>query len=317
MPAPALETVEPRSLSHDHTFEWFSSLPAYQDMNRAQLRAFLSRMDRTAPWRGVDVACGLGLMTELCLDLASQAGASVHWIACVDVDRAVLELAREKLALRPAFCIQSFGQSLPIRSATTDFVVIGNGIHNFGDDAKASLLREAFRVLRDGGWLFFNSSFYDGGVVEGTERYWLENVRGALRLIGRSGRTGKKQDPDAQPSGEKKPEAMRALTSRDYIDAAHRAGFTDVASHVTELRFDQELMEAICSYWLYSLGALHFRYPPEVACPAMRQAARDLFSDPDWEQKYPGRVEEDGRRYIPRRVLWVMARKPETYPSAR
>jgi ubiquinone/menaquinone biosynthesis C-methylase UbiE len=317
-PAPpmeaATEAVETRFASRDHTFEWFSSLPAYQAMNRAQLHAFLSDVDRTSPWQGVDVACGLGLMTELCHDIASQTGASIDWIACVDMDRAVLNLARKKLASRPAYCIQSVGQRLPVRSGTAIFVVIGNGIHNFADEDKASLLREAFRVLRPGGKLFFNSSFFDGCVVEGTERYWLENVRGALRLVGRSGRKDMREE-GAAALVDKKPEAMRVLTRQDYMDAARTAGFTDVTCQVAELRFDQELMEAICSYSLYSLGALHFRYPPEIACPAMRQAAHDLFSDPDWEQKYPGRVEADGRRYIPRRVLWVTARRPDIRPS--
>jgi hypothetical protein len=43
----------------------------------------------------------------------------------------------------------------------------------------------------------------------------------------------------------------------------------------------------------------------------MRQAAHDLFADPEWERRYPGLVDERGRRSIPRRVLYVTGRKPE------
>jgi hypothetical protein len=105
---------------------------------------------------------------------------------------------------------------------------------------------------------------------------------------------------------------MRVLTPDEYLAIAHDAGFVDVQCRVAELHFDQELMEAICDYWLYSQGALHFRHSATVACEAMRQAAHDLFSDPEWERKYPGMVDPTGRPFIPRRVLWVTARKPET-----
>ena len=96
-----------------------------------------------------------------------------------------LELAREKLASYPARLIQSLGQRLPLRGGTASFLVVGNGIHNFGDADKAALLKEAFRVLSHNARLFFNSSFYDGAVVEGTEHFWVEHIWRALRLIRR------------------------------------------------------------------------------------------------------------------------------------
>jgi hypothetical protein len=202
--------------------------------------------------------------------------------------------------------MQSVGQRLPLRSGIAGFVLIGNGIHNFADGDKAALLEEAYRVLCPAGRLFFNSGFYDGAVIAGTERYWLDNVRGALRLAGRSAAL----EGTMATAADRKPEAIRPLTPEEYCTLARRAGFVDVAYGVTEMRFDQELMEAICDYWLYAQGALHFRYPAEIACPAMRQAAHDLFTDPEWERRYPGLVDEHGRRSIPRRVLYVTGRKP-------
>jgi ubiquinone/menaquinone biosynthesis C-methylase UbiE len=297
--------------TRSHSFEWFSSLPAYRAMNRSQLEALFDDLNRPWPLTGVDVACGLGLMTELCHDIAAQRGTGIERVLCVDLDPEVLHLARAHLAALPALpahFLRSLGQRLPQRGATADFVVVGNGIHNFADEDKLALLREAFRVLRPGGRVFFNSSFYDGAVVEGSERYWLENVRAALRLIVR--RSPQDRTPGEAP--DRKPEAMRMLTSDDYVAIVRNAGFVDVQSRVAELRFDRELMEAICDYWLYSQGALHFRYPAAVACDAMRQAAHALFADPEWERKYPGMVDGAGQRYIPRRVLWVTARKPAT-----
>lgn len=292
--------MTPRSSTFN--FEWFSSLPAYRATNRAQLEAFLAELDLPQPWQGVDVACGLGLMSELCHEIARKIGASIQRTVCIDLDREALELAREKLTSYPARFIQSLGQRLPLRSGTASYLVIGNGIHNIGDADKLALLKEASRVLRDGAQLFFNSSFYDGAIVEGTERFWVDNVRGALRQILR-------MQPRPEETTGKKPEAMSALTPEAYVELAQEAGFTDVRYHETPMRFDQELIEAICDYWAYAQGALHFRWPAEVACPAMRQAARDLFHDPEWDTKYGG-IEENGKRFIPRRFLWVTARKP-------
>ncbi|HEX2035716.1 MAG TPA: class I SAM-dependent methyltransferase [Chloroflexota bacterium] len=283
-------------------FEWFSSLPAYRAINREQLEAFLAQLDLPQPWLGVDVACGLGLMTELCHEIARKIGASIQRTVCIDLDREALELAREKLASYPARLIQSVGERLPIRSGTASYVVIGNGIHNFAYGEKLDLMREAFRVLNGGARLFFNSSFYDGAYVEGTEDFWVGTVRRAMRLIQRW------ENSKLEVSG-KKPEAMQALTPEGYVKLAREAGFTDVQYQEQEMRCDQEFIEAISDYWSYSQGALHYRYPAEVACPAMRQAARELFLDPDWDRKFPG-MEENGKRFIPRRFLWVTARKP-------
>jgi SAM-dependent methyltransferase len=285
-----------------HSFAWFSSLPAYREMNLSQLEAFLAEVEAPTPWRGVDVACGPGLMSELCHEIAQRQGATIERMVCVDVDEEALRIARTKLAGRRAGVLQSQGQRLPLRGGTASFVTIGNGIHNFDDAGRTALLAEAFRVLRPRGRLFFNSGFYEGAVVEGTEGYWRENVRGALRSIVRSGPRGREE-------GDTKPAAIHMLTADDYVGLTRAAGFGAVRLGQTELRFDRELMEAICDYGLYAQGALHFRYPAEVACAAMREAARALFDDPEWERKYPGLV-EDGRRYIPRRVLWVAAEKP-------
>jgi ubiquinone/menaquinone biosynthesis C-methylase UbiE len=298
----AASDAAPARPNASFNFEWFSSLPAYRAVNRQQLEAFLSQLDLPQPWQGVDVACGLGLMSELCHEIARKIGISIQRTICIDLDREALDLAREKLARYPTRLIQSLGERLPLRSGTASFLIIGNGIHNFGEAEKADLLREAFRVLRQGARLFFNSSFYDGAIVEGTEHFWFENVRRALRLIRRA------EPSPPQISGER-PQASHHLTPERYAELARQAGFTDVQVQETPMRFDQELIEAICDYWSYAQGALHFRWPAEVACPAMRQAARELFTDPDWSQKFPG-MEENGERFILRRFLWVTARKP-------
>jgi ubiquinone/menaquinone biosynthesis C-methylase UbiE len=288
----------PRAFS----FEWFSSLPVYRAVNRTQLEAFLADLKLPSPWQGIDVACGVGLMSELCHEIAGKIGALLQRMVCVDLDREALELAREKLARYPASFLQSLGNCLPLRDGAGTFLVIGNGIHYFAAQDKADLFTEAFRVLRGGASIFFNTTFYQGAIVEGTERFYMEHVRGALRHIRRA------TVPAPADVGEK-PEAIRFISPDDYACLAQEAGFTAVEYHQIPVHLDQEAMEAISDYADYSQGAFHYKFPAEVACPAMRQAARDLFTAPDWDAKFPGFV-EGGKRFIPRRWLWVTARKP-------
>jgi ubiquinone/menaquinone biosynthesis C-methylase UbiE len=284
------------------SFEWFSSLPDYREANLAQLEQFLSELHLPTPWQGIDVACGVGLMSELCHEIAGKIGAMIQRTVCVDLDRQALEIAREKLARYPASFLQCVGARLPLRDGTGSFLVIGNGIHNFAAQDKVALFRDAFRVLRGGASMFFNSAFYEGSVVDGTERFYRENMSRALRQILRL-------MPRPAEIGGEKPEAAKMISADEYVALAHDAGFSEVETHEMTVNMDQEMWEAICEYRGYSMGAFHDRYPAEVACPAMRQAVRDIFQDPEWEKKYPG-MEEGGKRFIPRRWLWVTARKP-------
>jgi ubiquinone/menaquinone biosynthesis C-methylase UbiE len=241
-------------------------------------------------------------MSELCHEIAGRIGAAIQRTVCIDLDRQALEIAREKLARYPANFLQSVGERLPIRDNSASFLVLGNGIHMFNAEHKAALFGEAFRVLRDGACMFFNSAFYVGTEVEGTERFYTDKIRGALRYI-RS-----MMPRPAEVEGEK-PAARHHLTAAEYETLARDAGFTDVQLHEVPVSMDQELWEAICDYGEYAQGALHYRYSPEVSTSALRKAVRDIFQDPEWERKYPG-MEEDGQRIIPRRWLWVTARKP-------
>jgi ubiquinone/menaquinone biosynthesis C-methylase UbiE len=298
----AIATATASATAVDHTFEWFSSLPRYRDINRLQIEDFLSGLALAPPWQGIDVACGVGLMSELCHEVAAKIGAFIQRTICVDLDRGALDLAREKLAHYPVAFLQSLGQRLPLRDGQGSFLVLGNGIHMFGAQEKVDLFHEAFRVLRRGSGLFFNSAFYQGSVVEGTEPFYTDDkIRRAMRDILRS-----KQPASA---ADEKPEAARQITPQEYVSLAQEAGFTDVQHHEAELRADLELWEAICDYGPYAQGALHYRYPAAVACGALQRAVREVFGDPNWNAKYPG-MEDNGRRFIPRRWLWVTARKP-------
>jgi len=282
------------------SFEWFSGLAAYRDANRAQLEAFLSGLRLAPPWQGVDVACGVGLMAELTHVIGARIGGFIQRTACVDLDLDAIKIARQLLGPSRADFLQAVGQRLPLRDGFGSFLTIGNGIHNFGQDDKASLFAEAYRILKGGGALFFNSAFYEGAVVPGTERFYTDKIRRAMRVVGRErGGAGQGEHP----------EATRPVAPHDYVELAERAGFTGVQHHEVEVRLHQELWEAISSYGAYARGALHFRYSVEESVGALVGAVRGIFSDPEWDARFPGMTDGAGR-FIPRRWLWVTAYKP-------
>ena len=80
------------------SFEWFSSLPSYRSANRAQLEDFLRDVRLPTPWVGIDIACGVGLMSDLCQEVASRIGARLLGTVMIDRDLIALEIAREHLA---------------------------------------------------------------------------------------------------------------------------------------------------------------------------------------------------------------------------
>ncbi len=289
------------------SFEWFSSLPSYRSANRAQLEDFLRDVRLPTPWVGIDIACGVGLMSDLCQEVASRIGARLLGTVMIDRDLNALEIAREHLARYPIALLQSLGQSLPLPDDLGSYVVIGNGIHNFGADEKPALFKEAFRVIRHGAGLFFNSAFYDGSVVQGTERFYLETVRRAVRI---ARNLTSSETSQAVNEVSVKPEAIRQIDASTYASLAREVGFDDVRAHEMVVPMDQELWEAIADYSDYSQGALHHKFPADVACEAMKQATREVFRDPDFSRKVDGAVMVDGKVAVPRRWLWVTARKP-------
>jgi SAM-dependent methyltransferase len=105
----------------------------------------------------------------------------------VDLSRESLDLAQGFLARQwpqvDLELIEGPADALPLSSGSVDLVSIGNAIHLFID--KRKLLDEVRRVLRAGGILAFNSSFYAGTFAAGTEGLYLDWVKDALRLARR------------------------------------------------------------------------------------------------------------------------------------
>jgi demethylmenaquinone methyltransferase/2-methoxy-6-polyprenyl-1,4-benzoquinol methylase len=92
--------------------------------------------------RVLDVATGTGLVAQAALD----SGVAQMDLIGLDASRGMLEENRKHRALQ---LIQGFGEALPFRDATFDFIVMGYALRHVED--LAGLFAEFDRVLRNTG----------------------------------------------------------------------------------------------------------------------------------------------------------------------
>ncbi len=163
------------------TYEPFSKEPEYLEANRA----FLEGLDLPVGGRLLDLACGTGLMMALTL----EAREGLHAVG-LDISHESLLLAREELTglglmrgpeSQAAGLVQASADRLPLGGNWFDLVLMGNAIHMVSD--RNTLLSEVRRVLRPGGLFAFNTSFWAGTMVPGTEVFYQEWVKQALTEV--------------------------------------------------------------------------------------------------------------------------------------
>lgn len=172
----------------NHTYEPYSNDPDYIEGNRGFIRSLPVGGTR----RILDLACGIGTLSNLIWEIRPAAG-----IVGVDLSREGLVIARERYreAGRCSWprqraldrdggnlgLVAASADALPLEAGIVDGVVMGHSIHMIEDHAR--LLREVRRVLRPGGFFAFNTSFYAGTFASGTEEIYHDWVKRSLTYI--------------------------------------------------------------------------------------------------------------------------------------
>lgn len=269
MPATAINT----------SYEAHSAEPEYIETNRGLIRSIdLSRVGRL-----LDLACGTGLLTDLVLEV--RPGVEV---CALDLDRQQLQLTEERFRERdlyagngvvsrrpgaPSFLlVEGSADVLPFRDATMDAVLMGNSIHNLPDPDR--LLREIRRVLRPGGLFAFNSAFYAGTYVPGTEKFHQAWVKEALLYVMNRDRELRAQ---GLPGLKRKrgtvsrASARRWLLPREWKEILERNGLSVCRVHEREVRMTRRSYETVGSYGGFASVVLA-GYPVELACEALQAA---------------------------------------------
>jgi SAM-dependent methyltransferase len=150
-----------------------------------------------------------------------------------------------------------------------DVVVFCNAIHLITD--KRRVLEEIRTVLGPGGALAFNTTYFKGCYVPGTERFWRSWVVRAARLLQEGGLTVAHSHADRSP-------AMHWRTPAEYAQLVTEAGFVRSSWELHKVEMSPESLEDIGQFSMFIEGALP-GVPLEAGADALKRTVRMAIAD--------------------------------------
>jgi ubiquinone/menaquinone biosynthesis C-methylase UbiE len=237
----------------------FARHPFFTEVNR-----WLVERVASLGLRFVDLACGPGAITELII-AAKHRGLDL--IYAVDPSLAELDRARRRITSSVVRFIHGSAENLSRLVPQVDVVIFCNAIHLIAD--KQRVLDEIRKVLRPGGTFAFNTTYFKGCYVPGTDRFWrywalraAQYLRGSGILTARGAKT----------------QAMQWLAPEDYQALVEASGFVDASFRMHEVGLSPESLEDIGQFSMFIEGALP-GVPLESGAEALRQSVRPAMQD--------------------------------------
>jgi ubiquinone/menaquinone biosynthesis C-methylase UbiE len=253
-----------------HDFDPFAKETPYVRVNEKLVDRMLKRLNKGQTVQLLDMAAGTGLMTCLAYERARELGMKLI-ATLLDLDRPALKQAQIEVGAEPAHYLHASADVLPVGKQTYDAVVFANSLHMLDDESKERAMHESYRVLRPGGVLAINSTFYEGAYPESSKAFYSRWIRRAIVEIN-------KRLPDRTKS--EKVEAMKWLTPETYRDMVVSAGFQIVEMRERSVRLSQSSVQAISAYKEFAKGALHATdEDAEEASLALQHTVRQAFKD--------------------------------------
>ena len=275
---PFADTEEYRKVNGDITRDWIQIMV---DRGMGSLDRFL------------DIATGAGTMAQLFFDMLPS-NLKESAVFCLDQSADALRLAKSRLEkeIGSLTLINSSIQDIDLPAKSFDVAIWGNGIHYLDEQEHISSLESIRKVLKPGGWFFFNTSFYEEARPAETIPFYRAQVKSAVQFL-------KKQGIKRVKAGQK-PESAKFHPRSYYEDLVRDAGFDLVGAQEFAADLTKEAWEYISSFQQYASGALH-GYPEDVASDAMKNAVEPAIL-------LHGEVNEDGNHFVTRKWLSVCAR---------
>lgn len=296
----------------DTTYGPYAQDPGYIAANAA----LIDGIDLRGVTLVADLACGTGLLSQLLLQRAPDLA-----ICGIDLDPVQIAIAQRNLAAAGAVVVDPLaalraraaaGQgavhlradsamSLPFASGEVDLVVMGNAIHMMPD--RPAFLTEVARVLRPGGRLVFNSVFYVGTFVPGSESVFSEWMKEAVLVLGELNAERQAAGLPAVPR--QRGMAGRAfqkdwLSAAGWAEALAAAGLDVTASSDRPVPISRHGLELVGSYGGLA-EVLMSGYPVEIASLCLQRGAARAF-------------DRLGIAEVPRNWLEVTARRNQADP---
>ena len=192
----------------------------------------------------VDLGCGPGAITEMILERVRDQQPPPRVIG-VDPSSSALAKARAAISSKWAEFKQGSAEWLSKLVKSADTVVFLNAIHLMPD--KVQVLKEIRRVLKPGGQLAFNSTFFNGAYVEGTSGFWRRWIVRSVQALREKG-IEVKHDGHAA--------AMVWLSADEYKAALEEAGFRATTVELLKIEMTAESLADIGRSSLFIEGAL-------------------------------------------------------------
>lgn len=192
----------------------------------------------------VDLGCGPGAVTELILERV-QGQVPPPRVIGVDPSPSALEKARAAISSKLAEFVQGSAEWLSKLVKSADAVVFLNAIHLMPD--KPQVLKEIRRVLKPGGLLAFNSTFFNGAYVEGTSGFWRRWIVRSVQVLREQGIEVKHTSHAA---------AMEWYSVDQYSGALQDAGFRPTTVELLRIDMTRAALIDIGRFSLFIEGAL-------------------------------------------------------------
>ena len=252
------------------SFEPFAEEPAYIKVNEGMIDHLLRHLPGGSTINLLDIAAGTGLMTLLAYERAKKAGSKLL-STLLDIDLPALHQARVDVPSTIAIgYLYASADHLPLRQHY-DAVIFANSLHLLGEQAKEDALAETYRVLRPGGVLALNTTFFEGAYPEESKPFYSRWIRRAIVEINRR-----------LPQREKgeRVQAMDFLPAESYRKLLANAGFRVVEMRERRVLLSQAAVRAISAYKEFAKGALHATDgDAEEASRALQVTVQQTFRD--------------------------------------
>lgn len=235
-----MTALNPTADEDRFSFTPFTRHPFFTQVNRWILERVI------CPGRQVivDLGCGPGAITELILERTQGQQPPPHIIG-VDPSQSAIAKARAAISSKWAEFKQGSAEWLSKLVKSADAVVFLNAIHLIPD--KVQVLKEIRRVLKPGGLLAFNSTFFNGAYVEGTSGFWR-------RWIVRSVQALREKGIEVKHNGHAA--AMDWMSAEQYGAACEAAGLKPTTVELLQVEMTRQALIDIGHFSLFIEGAL-------------------------------------------------------------